>query len=40
MAGVGQERQRTGKLAVSKMKLEIEVSPEVALRIAALLAAP
>jgi hypothetical protein len=39
MAGVGQERRRTGRSVVSKMKLEIEVSPVIAGRIAALLAA-
>jgi hypothetical protein len=39
MSGMGQKRQRTGRLAVSKMKLNIEVSPEFAGRIAALLAA-
>jgi hypothetical protein len=38
MAGVGQERRRTGRLAMSKMKPEIDVSPEIAGRIAALLA--
>ena len=37
MAGMGQERQRTGRLAVSKMRPEMEVSPEIAGRIAALL---
>jgi hypothetical protein len=38
MAGVGQERRRTGRLAASKMKLQIVTSPEVAGMIAALLA--
>jgi len=39
MAGVGEERRRTGRLAASKMKLRIETSPEIAGKIAALLAA-
>jgi hypothetical protein len=39
MAGMGQDRLQSGSLAVSKMKFHMEVSPVIAGRIIALLAA-